>query len=109
MQVMWGKYDAESGSIHPLASHLLDVAHVAGILYDHRATTALRSALSRRDVMLLAALHDIGKATAHFQGQIDRGALVPEGLPYDPSVHLYGRGTLAVEVEQGRDPEGRHD
>lgn len=101
MQVMWGKYDAESGSIHPLASHLLDVAHVAGILYDHRATTALRSALSRRDVMLLAALHDIGKATAHFQGQIDGGALVPESLPYDPSVHLYGRGTSPYHESLG--------
>ena len=101
MQVMWGKYDAESGSIHPLSSHLLDVAHVAGILYDHRATTALRAALSRRDVMLLAALHDIGKAVPHFQGQINRGALVPEGLPYDPSVHLYGRGTSPYHESLG--------
>lgn len=90
MQAMWGKYDAESGSIHPLASHLLDVAHVAGILYDHRATTALRTALSRRDVMLLAALHDLGKAMPHFQGQVEDGRLVPEGLPYDGAVHLYG-------------------
>lgn len=101
MQVMWGKYDAESGSTHPLASHMLDVAHVAGILYDHRATTALRDALSRRDVMLLAALHDIGKATAHFQGQIDGGALVPGHLPYDPSVHLYGRGTSPYHESLG--------
>src|SRR5699024_455673 len=65
------------------------VAHVAGILYEHRAP-ALRERISRRDVMLLAALHDLGKATPGFQGQVEDGRLVPEGLPYDNAVHLYG-------------------
>ena len=86
---LWGKYDADSGSTHPLASHMIDVAHVAGILYEHRAP-ALRERIGRHDVMLLAALHDFGKATPGFQGQVEDGRLVPEGLPYDSAVHLYG-------------------
>lgn len=61
-----------------LAQHMLDSALVAGELWDHWASESLRSSVCRFTglsdpddarglVMLLAGVHDIGKATVTFQ------------------------------------------
>ncbi|MFC0673459.1 CRISPR-associated helicase Cas3' [Brachybacterium hainanense] len=95
---LWGKYDPATRTIHPLVCHLLDVAHVAGELYNHRATNALRESIPCPEFMLAAALHDMGKATPHFTGQLLDGSLVPADLPFDPATHAYRGRSLTHEA-----------
>lgn len=85
----WGKY-AGQGAPLPLRSHLLDTAACAGALWDSWLRTGLQQQLAdgiadgdlevaRSRVMLIAGVHDVGKATAVFQGQ-----LLAKG-PQDPA------------------------
>lgn len=76
---LWAKKECYDGVITRfLYEHLLDVARVAGLLYDGWVSDGVREQLNRnisttpnkdaRNFLLfLAMMHDIGKATAHFQ------------------------------------------
>ncbi|MGX1494937.1 CRISPR-associated endonuclease/helicase Cas3 [Streptomyces tendae] len=87
----WGKTDQGGDSARrggpswtPLLAHLLDVAATAGVLWDrhlpphiHRRLTEAfgggNEVIARQVVMLLAALHDLGKASDCFLGQWQHG------------------------------------
>ncbi|WP_298591595.1 CRISPR-associated helicase Cas3' [uncultured Kocuria sp.] len=81
---LWGKTDrqATGGSVttHPLLWHLLDVAAVAEELWDHYVPARFRTDLTttlglldpgmgRAWFAVLAAMHDLGKASWSFQSQ----------------------------------------
>lgn len=82
---LWGK-TGPAGSWHPLLCHLLDVAAVASVLLDRHVSRAVLRAMAERVrvpeasfvrwVLLLVALHDLGKATPDFQRK--REASIPE-------------------------------
>jgi CRISPR-associated endonuclease/helicase Cas3 len=76
----------------PLTAHLADSAAVAGLLWDHWVSPAIRSLVgsrvggadvARQLIALLAGVHDIGKATPVFQSKVPRLAVDLEqlGLP----------------------------
>lgn len=78
--VPWGKLAGYEEPL-PLASHLLDTAACAGALWDGWLRPGLRSLLAeaiadgdesaaRARLRLLAGVHDVGKATPIFQGQL---------------------------------------
>jgi CRISPR-associated endonuclease/helicase Cas3 len=87
----WGKTDLNGDSARrggpawtPLLAHLLDVAATAGVLWDRHLPPHIRQRLAqafgagnettaRQVVMLLAALHDLGKASDCFLGQWQHG------------------------------------
>lgn len=87
----WGKTDLSGDSARrggpswtPLLAHLLDVAAAAGVLWDRHLPPHIRrrltqafgagnEATARHVVMLLAALHDLGKASDCFLGQWQHG------------------------------------
>lgn len=72
-----GKPKAETTAWHPLVCHLLDVAAVARCMWDDVLSAGQKNWLqellgldddaARRQLALLAGLHDIGKATPGFQ------------------------------------------
>ncbi|NOZ77777.1 MAG: CRISPR-associated helicase Cas3' [Acidobacteria bacterium] len=83
----WGKYDPEgTPGKHLLVYHLLDVAAVGAVLLDRHPTllgrfaamTGLGRDPSRKWLLWLLALHDIGKFSAAFQRL--RTGLFPEVL-----------------------------
>lgn len=71
----WGKTDKDDQSrYHPLLFHMLDVAAVAGSVWDSCLTAQLRDRLgssrandARAQIMLLSGAHDLGKACPGFQ------------------------------------------
>ena len=76
---LWGKQDGLPER-YPLLCHLLDTAASAGVLWDRWLRPGLRDqmtaalapgdpALARRRMMVVAALHDVGKANPVFAGQ----------------------------------------
>lgn len=77
MNRMWAKtnQDASSHLFHPLSCHMLDVAAVASVVWDHHFTANLKDRLecalaltdARSLLIFLAGAHDIGKATPGFQ------------------------------------------
>lgn len=76
---LWGKTSKEGqpASWHPLLFHLLDVAAVAGLVWDHCLIPPLRERLkralgtdARTQIMFLAGAHDIGKASPSFQKKV---------------------------------------
>ncbi|AKN73667.1 hypothetical protein QR97_31425 [Streptomyces sp. PBH53] len=87
----WGKTDQNGDSTRrggpawtPLLAHLLDVAATASVLWDRHLPPHIRQRLTeafgagnettaRQVVMLLAALHDLGKASDCFLGQWRHG------------------------------------
>ena len=94
---LWGKTDrspnGDPSNYHPLLFHLYDVAFCAGILWDRlpdalqlRISTALNlnTIQARAVVILLAGLHDIGKAYPGFQmkGKFQIGGLVDAGYDF---------------------------
>ncbi|MFD8782560.1 CRISPR-associated helicase Cas3' [Kitasatospora sp. NPDC059599] len=76
---LWGKHDGLPGP-YPVICHLLDTAAVAGALWDAVLGERVRGRIAeavgsseedaRRLVMLWAGLHDVGKITPRFQGQV---------------------------------------
>lgn len=69
-RLYWGKAKAYAqGSVrwHPAVYHMLDVAAVFAVLFDHYRPTWLDPRLKHL-LVLLTALHDIGKITRSFQG-----------------------------------------
>lgn len=77
---LWGKtVKGHKDQYHPLLFHLLDVGHCAQLLWKQCLPSVMKERLAnalrldennaRRAVVLLAALHDLGKATPGFQLQ----------------------------------------
>jgi CRISPR-associated endonuclease/helicase Cas3 len=73
---LWAKTSQapEGGRFHPLLFHIMDVAAVAGLVWDQHLGQALKERLgsalgtdARGQVVLLAGAHDIGKASPGFQ------------------------------------------
>ncbi len=74
---LWAKTpeDGNDSRYHPLLCHMLDVAAVAGLVWDHHLTASLRTRLAsalgvpdaRTCVLYVAGAHDIGKASPGFQ------------------------------------------
>ncbi|MFJ9250284.1 CRISPR-associated endonuclease Cas3'' [Streptomyces sp. NPDC101776] len=74
----WGKFDRGRGAVYALLFHLLDVAAIAGVVWDRYLTRSQRRLIAaglglsldeaRCLVMFIAGLHDLGKLSA-FQGQ----------------------------------------
>jgi CRISPR-associated endonuclease/helicase Cas3 len=99
----WGKSGVTPDQFHPVLYHMLDVGHVAQQLLDEKASPRWRRALGnvwdvppdtlRHWLPWLAALHDIGKISAAFQGKSEsqRQRLEQEGFCFsgrlgDPNV-----------------------
>ena len=92
----WGKAQPQGGCpAHPLLCHSIDVAAVAGQLLTSRLPRALRRELlslvpgeplaSARLLLVLVALHDIGKFTPAFQAKVEwaRRLLPAQGFDFD--------------------------
>jgi CRISPR-associated endonuclease/helicase Cas3 len=72
-----GEDRTETDRLHPLWAHLIDVANVADLLWEHRVPPALRHRMAgtlglplsdaRRWLSLWIGLHDVGKAIPGFQ------------------------------------------
>ncbi|MET8702923.1 CRISPR-associated helicase Cas3' [Kitasatospora sp. NPDC004723] len=118
---IWAKTDQRARSRrtggpawNPLTAHALDTAACVGQLWDRYLTPALHArfaeafgagnaALARRVVMLLAALHDLGKGSGCFLRKFGRGR-------YDDANLLRGKALrdwkeLARAVDLPRDPD----
>lgn len=77
LSLLWAKYDAKTGDWHRLIYHLIDVAAVAECMWDRalggrqrawlERTLGLEAEAARKQMALLAGLHDIGKASPSFQ------------------------------------------
>lgn len=95
---IWGKSRGLAAEGHPpvtypLLCHLLDAAAFAGQAWDHYLSDRLRGYLAdqlglseqecRSFVMLLAGLHDIGKACPGFQNREDEKLSAPDEYPKD--------------------------
>ncbi len=91
---LWGKTDpqlpASPTNFHPLICHLLDVAYCAEILWDRLPASLRRrmaSALAMNEkeagqlFVLLAGLHDLGKAFPGFQKKVPE--LMDNLIPFD--------------------------
>jgi CRISPR-associated endonuclease/helicase Cas3 len=87
---LWAKTDRDRPeAYHPLLFHMLDVAAVAGLVWDHCLTPLLQKRLegalgdgdARARAMFVAGAHDIGKACPSFQKKaLKRGELL--NLPF---------------------------
>lgn len=105
---LWGKSDGDDESNwHPLLFHLLDVGNVTMLLWEHVLTDAIKRRIAaslgiskdesgiakvRRIVILLAAQHDLGKASS-FQTKVPSfwckvrdalGVTLPDSCPTPP-------------------------
>lgn len=74
---LWAKTDRDRGDdrYHPLLFHMLDVAAVAGVVWEHHLSVKLRMRVERAIgvadagslIMFVGGAHDIGKACPGFQ------------------------------------------
>lgn len=75
---LWAKYDSDDGLWQPIILHMLDVAAVAGFVWEHNLDDGLRKRLEssfpandvKSLIMFLAGAHDIGKASPGFQKKV---------------------------------------
>src|SRR6266700_2655050 len=74
----WTKQNPASCRYHPLLCHMLDVAAVAGLVWDHCLGPEFRKRLecslgndARKQIVFLAGAHDIGKASPGFQKKVE--------------------------------------
>ena len=117
-QSLWAKSGDETGHLS-LAQHLIDTACAAAVVYDKWVSNSIKENLAqnlklsveeiRRLYIWLAGLHDLGKGTLTFQGQLD---LKPEfrhllsrvadaGLPIVMSKLEAGRKSMPHSVSSG--------
>ncbi len=101
---LWGKRFEQQGATatHPLVCHMIDVAELAGALWDLSTSPGMLRPLAplgagqQQDMRLLgmfwAALHDLGKATPAFQRQC------PQALPL-----VRAAGLTFAPADQGGD------
>ena len=112
-----GKKDA-SETTHLAAWHMLDVAAVAGRLLD-RSALGRYDTETRRALLLLVLLHDIGKFSVPFRRQIEEGDRPPDHLRHwrisaamldglDPTIGNSVGGTRGVRLLLGRTVAGHH-
>jgi len=86
---LWAKYGSDDGLWHPIILHMLDVAAVAGFVWENNLADRLRKRLEsifpandiKSRIMFLAGAHDIGKASPGFQKKVWRIA-EGSGFPY---------------------------
>jgi len=79
---LWAKtaQDSSDCHYHPLLCHMLDIAAVAGLVWDDHLTSGLRKRLesalgvgdARTYVVFVAGAHDIGKACPGFQKKMPK-------------------------------------
>ncbi|MGW7721497.1 CRISPR-associated helicase Cas3' [Streptomyces chartreusis] len=89
----WGKFDRGERAVYPLLFHLLDVAAIAGEVWDRFLTSGQRrlivaglgvtAAQARCLVMFMAGLHDLGKLSAFQVQEAHPWARVSETLRQD--------------------------
>lgn len=103
---LWAKTDKNhSGAYHPLLFHMLDVAAVAGHVWDHVMSASFRARLERafaplaaRDVIIfLAGAHDLGKASPGFQKKEARLSQ-HMALPFSENDRSYPHGFISAHV-----------
>ena len=114
LYLLWAKRDpkgkpkAKTRAYHALIYHLLDVAAVAGCMWDDvlgagqkdwlMAMIGLDEAAARGMLALLAGLHDIGKATPAFQKKVpDLYAKLGNDL-HDDSTYADDHGILSAVI-----------
>lgn len=102
----WGGSNRRSKKLyyHPLLLHMLDVAAVAGLVWDNCITPNFRKRLegslgieARVQVIFLAGAHDIGKASPGFQNKILE---LSEGLelPFSGNDRSYPHGYITAHI-----------
>ncbi|MEU9348402.1 CRISPR-associated helicase Cas3' [Streptomyces sp. NPDC048278] len=89
----WGKFDRGQRAVYPLLFHLLDVAAIAGVVWDRYLTRGQRRlvafglgvtlAEARCLVMFYAGLHDLGKLSAFQEQEAHPWARVSDALRSD--------------------------
>lgn len=110
----WGKFDLDSWTAYALLFHLLDVAAVAGELWDRFLAQAQRELVARglgvtvdqarSLVAFLAGMHDVGKLVPYFQSCERYGwarlseALVADAGPITAVAHPRASMHLAVHL-----------
>ncbi|APU15572.1 CRISPR-associated helicase Cas3' [Actinoalloteichus fjordicus] len=114
--VLWGK-EHGLGTPYPLICHLLDTAAVARALWADMVAPGFREQIAGelglsvadtgRTVEFWAALHDIGKLTAHFQAQLGLPAGYPPPGHETPGHDRVANLWLASALERLGYPGGR--
>ncbi|PJM91321.1 CRISPR-associated endonuclease Cas3'' [Streptomyces sp. CB01373] len=89
----WGKFDRGQLAVYPLLFHLLDVAAVAGVVWDRYLTRGQRRLIAaglgvtpaeaRCLVMFIAGLHDLGKLSSFQEREAHPWARVSDALRAD--------------------------
>lgn len=110
-KVLWAKTNPDTGVIHLLLCHLIDVGQVVRVLWDDGLTDQTRRKFSSwlnldpeatRDCLaLLASLHDLGKAAPGFQRKHPPAMAVVEqaGLKFPaPSIVPAPHGVITAWV-----------
>ncbi len=89
---------------HPLLYHLLDVAAVTETIWDEALARTVRQRLetalgpdARKTVIYLAAMHDLGKASPGFQGQVPELGR-PLQLRFDRILSDVGHGVITTRL-----------
>jgi CRISPR-associated endonuclease/helicase Cas3 len=120
---LWAKYDRGTRSYHLLICHLLDVGAVAAVMWDYVLCASQKRWLcellgvneeaAKRWVVMLAAAHDVGKASPDFQSKVpelyeqlmaetDLSELQDHGIEHGTwSAHIIS-GWLAIRFKSER-------
>jgi CRISPR-associated endonuclease/helicase Cas3 len=110
-KLAYGQRDAET--YHPALFHMIDVGNVALALLDSEASPRWRQVLAQAFgvdadqvinwIPYLVALHDLGKFSTEFQGQVEdqKKRLQGQGLPFGPTnkIHHTVSGQISVFFE----------
>jgi len=73
----WPGKSNEEGNEHPAVLHMLDVAACAERLIEGHTAFARLSDSQRRALVILAALHDVGKLSESFRALCDKHLWTP--------------------------------
>lgn len=89
---------------HPLMFHMLDVAAVAQLVWDHCLTPQLRNRLecslrtdARTEIAFLSGAHDLGKASPGFQKKVAELSQLC-GLPLSPNDQDRPHGFISAHI-----------
>lgn len=88
----------------PLLYHMLDVAAVAGLVWDHCLASQLRKRIecslgtdARTEIMFLSGGHDLGKASPGFQNRVP-DLSQQSGLPFSENDQSRPHGFISAHV-----------